>query len=301
MAGTMYKLNEVDNTEIKIRAKKNSFSNRNGKNSPKNIQVNDFDIETRNILNTKCWDIFNKYTEQKFKTSRHEYRSVYSGKFESFIGDYLLNNVLNVSCSETLDFNRIKKQFNNVFEYGKYNVILDVIELIVSSINLKNINLYEDFNNIFEEYFVGYRFINKLICPISNDLEVKEIENAFSTNYDKVNSHIIKALGFLSDRDNPDYHNSIKESAMAIESLGNIQGNGGVYSNIKKITKKAMTNKLLYESIEKFINFVNQEPGIRHDNNNEIHEISFDEAKFCLVIASGIINYLLKYIEENDI
>lgn len=65
--------------------------------------------------------------------------------------------------------------------------------------------------------------------------------------------------------------------------------------------KKNISNKLLYKSIEKFIHFVNEELGARHDNNNESHEISFDETKFCLVIASGIINYLLKYIEENSI
>lgn len=296
------KLLEVNN-EVMVRTKKNSFSSRNGKINPKNIQINDFDTETRISLNTKCWEIFHKYTEQKFKTKRHEYRAVYDGEFKSFIGDYLLNNILSVPCNEHVIFDSLEKLFNNIFEQGKFNVILDVIEIIVSSISLTNINLYDEFNLLFEENFVGYRFINKLICPISNELERQEIENAFSTNYDKVNLHITKALDLLSNRDKPDYHNSIKESAMAIEALGNITGNGGVYTNIKKIIDptQSISNKLLFKSIEDFIHFVNEEPGIRHDNNNGVNDITFDEAKFCLVIASGIINYLLKYIKENDI
>ena len=300
MANTIYKLTEVDD-EIKVRKKKNSFSDRNGKINPKNIQIDDFDSETRTVLNTKCWDIFNKYTEQKFKTSRHEYRSTYDGQFRSFIGDYLINNILNIPCNENVNFDALKKYFNNIFEQSKYNVILDVIEIIVSTIHLNNKNLYDEFNLLFEENFVGYRFMNNIICPISNEIEKNEIESAFTTKYEKVNIHIMKALELLSDRDNPDYHNSIKESYIAIETLGNINGDGHIRDNLRKIIKSNNISNQLYKSIDHFIDFVNTEPGVRHDNNNESHEITFDEAKFCLVIASGIINYLLKYIEENSI
>lgn len=51
-----------------------------------------------------------------------------------------------------------------------------------------------DTHTLFEDYFIGYRFINNLLCQISNEIEKKEIECAFSTKYEKVNIHIIKAL-----------------------------------------------------------------------------------------------------------
>lgn len=288
---------------VKLRTKKNSFSSRSGELKTKNIQIDDFDESTRNVLNTKCIDILYCFWEQKYGRDRNEDGRLYQNELESFIGNFLINNVLALSHEDKKNFSTILNNFNYVFEKGSYNNILDVIEIIVENVDLKKRNLYSEFNTLFEDYFIGYRFINNLLCPISNEIEKKEIECAFSTKYEKVNIHIIKALELLSDRDNPDYHNSIKESYTAIESLGNITGDGGVYSNMKKLIepKKNISNKLLYESIEKFIHFVNEEPGVRHDNNNESHNISFDEAKFCLVIASGIINYLLKYIEGNSI
>jgi hypothetical protein len=45
------------------------------------------------------------------------------------------------------------------------------------------------------------------------------VEAAAATQEDAVSEHLNTAIGFLSDRKNPDYRNSIKESISAVESL----------------------------------------------------------------------------------
>jgi hypothetical protein len=45
------------------------------------------------------------------------------------------------------------------------------------------------------------------------------VEAAAATEEDAVSEHLNTAIGFLSDRKNPHYRNSIKESISAVESL----------------------------------------------------------------------------------
>ena len=76
-----------------------------------------------------------------------------------------------------------------------------------------------EINELFQREYVGYRFIDGEITPISDDIEVAEIEKSLDIEFQGCKSHIKKALGFLSDRENPDYKNSIKESISAVESI----------------------------------------------------------------------------------
>lgn len=55
------------------------------------------------------------------------------------------------------------------------------------------------------------------ISPITDEVELSEITEALSISDDVLHDHLDKALGYLSDRENPDYANSIKESITAVE------------------------------------------------------------------------------------
>ena len=83
-------------------------------------------------------------------------------------------------------------------------------------------------NSFLERENSGYRFVNGKIVGISSSDEVSEIESAISssTPYYGVKQHLSSAISLLSDRQNPDYRNSIKESISAVESLcKSISGN----------------------------------------------------------------------------
>jgi hypothetical protein len=76
-------------------------------------------------------------------------------------------------------------------------------------------------NHFLERENSSYRFLDGKIVEISSSDELQEIESAIerSTPYYGVKQHLRSAISMLSDRENPDYRNSIKESISAVESL----------------------------------------------------------------------------------
>ncbi len=80
-----------------------------------------------------------------------------------------------------------------------------------------NIKFRNEVNIVLEEEMSGYRFVDNYIAPIIDEVEIKEVEEALECRYTPVKRHLSNALELLSDRENPDYQNSIKESITAVE------------------------------------------------------------------------------------
>ena len=80
----------------------------------------------------------------------------------------------------------------------------------------------------------GYRFINGVLSPISNPIEISAIEvatsAAASAGLSGVHEHLITALEFLGRKPVADFRNSVKESISAVEATVNLisgtNGNG---------------------------------------------------------------------------
>src|SRR5699024_11644838 len=69
----------------------------------------------------------------------------------------------------------------------------------------ENYSVFEQFNNLFKQEYVGYRFIGGLISPISNEIEMDTIQESLDSEYSAVTSHITKAHSLLANRKHPDY------------------------------------------------------------------------------------------------
>ena len=83
----------------------------------------------------------------------------------------------------------------------------------------------EDFiillNDCLEIENSAYRVINYQITPITSEQEIQSIEDALENThpYTGIQQHLNQALKLMSDRQKPDYRNSIKESISAVESI----------------------------------------------------------------------------------
>lgn len=153
--------------------------------------------------------------------------------------------------------------------------------------------LKKEINLVLEQENSAYRIVNDEIIPITDDLEIKEIETTQNEAPSNVQTHINTALGFLSDRQNPDYRNSIKESISAVEALcREITGESTLDKALPALEKKGVfIPGMLRKSFEKFYHFTNGENGIRHALMDE-GQICFEEAKYMLVLCSAFINYI---------
>ncbi|PWL32953.1 MAG: hypothetical protein DCO96_00960 [Fluviicola sp. XM-24bin1] len=190
--------------------------------------------------------------------------------------------------------------------------IYDFIELI-ANFEHDEVNFYpEEFieftNKVLESENSGYRLLNGQIVPISNEFELSEIDESLIktqalSSYSGVNLHLNSVIQKLSDRSNPDYRNSIKESILAVESIcsiltGDKKATLGV--TLKKLETENKIHSALKTGFSALYGYTSDAGGIRHKLLEGDSEVSFDEAKFMLVTCSVFINFLISKASKNE-
>ena len=166
--------------------------------------------------------------------------------------------------------------------------------------------LESELNKILEEEFAPYRMIEGLIIPISDDEEIKTVKETFENldRFHPAKEHLKKALKLLSNRESPDYVNSIKESISALESLANlILGTSGksLTAIHQKLCSELKCPKPIEMQIKLFYDWVSKEEGIRHGKVHEKTTIGQSEAKLIFIQICGLINYLITKLSEKGI
>jgi len=182
-----------------------------------------------------------------------------------------------------------------LFETLQWYEVYDFIEYVSEIYHKEEINIQfkEDVNQVLEAEMSGYRFVNNYIAPIIDEVEIKEVEEALECEYTPVKQHLSNALELLSDRENPDYQNSIKESITAVESVAKIitRKETDLASCIKVMDIDL--NKQFKTSMINLYGWTCKEDGIRHGHTKEELKTSFEEAKYMLVSCSAFVNYLI--------
>ncbi len=195
--------------------------------------------------------------------------------------------------------NFVTEQYRKIFIDYDWNRIFDFIEFVL--VHSPNIERLEQFrklcNDTFENNFVAYRItVNNLIVEITSEEELKEINTIFKDTIipDLVKTHISTAIKLLSDRANPDYRNSMKESISAVESIcKKITKNekATLGQALNEISKTIPIHTALKGSFEKLYGYTNDADGIRHGMSDET-TVGFEDANFFLVACSAFVNYL---------
>lgn len=164
---------------------------------------------------------------------------------------------------------------------------------------LQMIEYSESFNCILEQEKSGYRLIDGVISPIIGEIEIACIEEASNTPFSSVNTHLQKALQLYSDRENPDYENSIKESISAVESMCCIiTGLSGTQATLGNALKHLEDRGLilhgaLKSAFEKMYGYASDTNGIRH-GGIDFKNAPAEDAKYMLISCSAFTNYLIE-------
>ena len=99
----------------------------------------------------------------------------------------------------------------------------------------------------------------------------------------------------MSDRENPDYPNSIKESISAVESISMVitgDDSGSLGELLKVLEKKHSLAPTLKGAFSKLYGYTSNVGGIRHGLKDDGIVIGFEEARFVLVTCTSFVNYL---------
>lgn len=210
----------------------------------------------------------------------------------------------------------LMNQINRIWYAQQWYTYYDILEIILSFSALdskvigsnekeKITNFKNGVNKIFLEENIGYRIIDNQVVDITNEEEINEIEKAMDSIFNSVNNHFEKALSFYSDRKNPDYKNSIKESISAVESMCCIicEKKVELGKALGKLEKNGIyIHGAMKNGFQALYGYASDESGIRH-GGIEDKEVTEEDAKFMLVTCSAFVNYLkVKFnkIKENS-
>lgn len=268
------------------------------------IQLTDFDERMKIAVVNKIKDWI--YEENFYRERENFYKNLIKEAFCEFLSPNLED--------------KIQYRQNDIFNQyiyapimeNSYEEILSLIEYIINyfldwkEYQRKNgyigfwedINRYaQEINKIFQQEYVGYRFIDGEITPISDEMEVAEIEQSLDIEFQGCRSQIKKALSLLSNRENPDYKNSIKESISAVESICQIitgDNKATLGQALKDLeTKGIPIHSALKKSFSSLYGYTSDEGGIRHAEGLFESNVTFEEAKYMLVSCCAFVNYLI--------
>jgi hypothetical protein len=196
-----------------------------------------------------------------------------------------------------IDNDTMKKMVRNLTLSNEWHYVYDFIEFLSESTNQITSGFDEKCNTILKKEQSAFRILNKKIVQITTDEEINEIEEAINdtSQWKSVNTHMITALNFLADRENPNYRNSIKESISAVEALcviitGDKKATLGKALGI--IENKHSLHRALKDSFSALYGYTSDSSGIRHSLIENDATVDFEEAKFMLVSCSAFINFL---------
>jgi len=164
-------------------------------------------------------------------------------------------------------------------------------------------NLIAACNEILEIENSAYRFVDGSLTDIHSKEEIEEIESAIS-NSDKfsgIKGHLQTSLGFLTDRKNPDYRNSVKESISAVETLARHITNdpkATLGSALNVMEKKHHLEPTIKAAFSKLYGYTNDADGIRHSSMEDASTVSKADARFMLICCSAFINFTIDSMKD---
>lgn len=268
------------------------FSQRIGKNPAiKPVQIEEIDTELLNSLwsvTSLCyWDLFESI-----------YDEVKSSNLNTLINSLWLNYFKKPVDTIPRYFEDCLPIIRNYFFRAEWYEVYDFIEFISKYKPTSRSEKFTDAcNNYLEKENSGYRFVDGNIVEITSETEIASIEDAImqSAKFGGVKKHLQTSLILISDRKNPDFRNSIKESISAVESLAKqVSSNkkatlGEVLKELEKVNKLHPALKNAFSSL---YGYTNDAKGIRHALM-EKSDLSKADAQFMLVVCSAFINYVI--------
>lgn len=271
-----------------------SFSERYGYKAPRSVvQRDDLDEDTR----MDTWNVlhaFRRLDQMRFHADEHENFCVgiWTGHFR-FAGDAYTGTT------------HLWSEVKGVVLRGPWNEVFDLLEAVVRAAgrsfggSMSNVDsaITSAMNGVFEKDLVGYRFLDKKIAPVSSEFEAKAISDALDAvgQLDGARHSLKRAVELLSDRQSPDYPNSIKESISSVEAVvATVTGAGSLGAGLSRLEQAGVSvHPALRAAWSKMYGWTSDANGIRHAG---VEAADADQAiaRYMLVTCSAFVSYVVE-------
>lgn len=277
------------------------FSERFGfKPINKIIQIDSMNEELRISLWNIVHELYLTYEQQE--KSEISYLSIHPKEITTLIWANLWKR--EIDTIGEFGYSPFKRKYKEIFFDLEWYEVYDLVEFIVKVDKTERGKLFKrKLNNILEREFSAYRIVNDSLVRNVEKHEIESIENVINTDkYSGVKIHIQKALDHISDKNNPDFRNSIKESISSVESIcaiicGKEKATLGEALKIIDKDKKIQLHPSLIEGYKKIYGYTSNGDGIRHALLDE-DSLEYEDALYMLVSCSAFVNYLISKFEK---
>lgn len=250
------------------------------------LQVDDIDSNTRsslwNVLVRRVFDRFDPPAEFDFRQR--------PDRMTRYLWEHFFKLPIDTIPMYTSER---RAALRKAFYDFKWFEVYDFVECILNA--LADDDLTDEINDVLERQLAGYRFFGGSIAPITDPVEIDAIETAIADDtYFGVRQHLERALELLSDQQEPDYRNSIKESISAVESLVQVitgDHHATLGEGLKVLERSGKLHAALKNAFSILYGYTSQEQGVRHAMLEQPN-LTADDAKYFLVICSAFINYI---------
>lgn len=257
----------------------------------------DKELRTRlwNILKISIWNRYDSSNRQYDEKTQRIDRMINRLWFNYF------NNDMDNLPSFHREYGRpgayayIKDYFFNCEWFEVYDLLE---ELTNDRSNLLSDDAIDWINGQLEQHNAAYRFVGTEVMEVTDKSEIKGIEEGLEDAETPVRTHLEASLRMLSDRETPDYRNSIKESISAVEAACRLVSGNKTATLGDALKKVKNLHPALAKAFAQLYGYTSDAAGVRHSLIDESN-ISYADAKFMLVTCSAFISYL-KATTEKD-
>ncbi len=280
------------------------FSERQGfKQVKSSIQLDSIDQDLRNAL----WDHFVLYI---FKRGFHFHTfGLHTDvNLEQWVRPYLTNlwhNLLKESIDTCPidDYDRLYRDLRVRILEGRWLDVYDLVDF--TSQYFKDDKFDENINQVLERELSGFRLIEHVLCPITDNKQTEAIESALkaTSKMSGINKHLQTALEMLSDRKAPDHRNSIKEAISAVEGICQIiakDPKAELSRALKVVETKMPIHEALKRTFLSMYGYTSDSDEIRHAMLY-LSTLHLEDSLYFLVVCSAFISYLLSKCERYKI
>ena len=268
------------------------FSERMGfKPVREQLQVDEISDKLKNAL----WNGVYEFILKKPFPEENFYAHVFHRIWLEFLG-YRVDKMPNVYSNDGQE--RIREYIGDWY-FSNDRELSDYYELVEFTFEYGYIAYINYLNKSLKEEKSAYRIVDNQFLRITSEEELQSVRESVDYTKDKykgVHIHLRTSIRLLSDRKNPDYRNSIKESISAVESISKTLVNNDkatLSQALKLLEKQHQIHPALLQAYKKLYGYTNDEDGIRHAIMDDGKELDYHDAKYMLVTCTAFINLMI--------